>query len=348
MRRIASGRLQPLHPTRRMRTRVNERPRALPAAFSHAEPARRVRLARERHPFPNLRTFIQHLRRDRDLAVVEAPVDARLEAAEIHRRVIAAGGPALLFTRVKGADFPLVTNLFGTPRRAEAAFAGGQGGSSAGWWNSARRCCRPRQPSCGARATWPRGAAHWEPARAARPGHGGRPRRRAPRPPARADLLARGRRPVRDSSAGLHEHPQRPAPAIWACIACTCMARDGRACTGRSARAAASTTRSRSRRTAAARDRVPGRAARADPGGHRAAARERARADAGFAHRRRAPAPGARPRAARARGRGRVRPHGPRPAARAPARRPFRRPLRLLLAAPRLPRVRDRAPGAPA
>jgi UbiD family decarboxylase len=36
--------------------------------------------------------------------------------------VIAAGGPALLFTRVEGADFPLVTNLFGTPRRARLAF----------------------------------------------------------------------------------------------------------------------------------------------------------------------------------------------------------------------------------
>ena len=45
-----------------------------------------------------------------------------LEAAEIHRRVIAAGGPALLFTNVKGAAFPLVTNLFGTARRAELAF----------------------------------------------------------------------------------------------------------------------------------------------------------------------------------------------------------------------------------
>ena len=50
------------------------------------------------------------------------PVDANLEVAEIHRRVIAAGGPALLFTNVKGAAFPLVTNLFGTARRAELAF----------------------------------------------------------------------------------------------------------------------------------------------------------------------------------------------------------------------------------
>jgi 4-hydroxybenzoate decarboxylase subunit C len=72
--------------------------------------------------FPDLRAFLAQLRRDGDLAVVEAPVDARLEAAEIHRRVIAAGGPALLFTGVRGAEMPLVTNLFGTPRRAELAF----------------------------------------------------------------------------------------------------------------------------------------------------------------------------------------------------------------------------------
>ena len=72
--------------------------------------------------FPDLRAFIDRLRGDGDLAVVEAPVDPVLEAAEIHRRVIAAGGPALLFTNVAGASFPLVTNLFGTARRAELAF----------------------------------------------------------------------------------------------------------------------------------------------------------------------------------------------------------------------------------
>lgn len=71
---------------------------------------------------PDLRAFLDQLRRDRDLVEVAVPVSARLEAAEIHRRVIAAGGPALLFSRVEGADFPLVTNLFGTPRRARLAF----------------------------------------------------------------------------------------------------------------------------------------------------------------------------------------------------------------------------------
>ena len=49
-------------------------------------------------------------------------MDFDLEAAEIHRRVIAAEGPALLFHSVRGAAFPLVTNLFGTRRRVELAF----------------------------------------------------------------------------------------------------------------------------------------------------------------------------------------------------------------------------------
>ena len=42
--------------------------------------------------------------------------------------MIAAGGPALLFTRVRGADLPLATNLFGTARRAELAFGRGPDG----------------------------------------------------------------------------------------------------------------------------------------------------------------------------------------------------------------------------
>jgi 3-polyprenyl-4-hydroxybenzoate decarboxylase len=72
--------------------------------------------------FPDLRAFLDELRRLGELRVVDAEVDKHLEAAEIHRRVIAAGGPALLFTRVRGAELPLVTNLFGTARRAELAF----------------------------------------------------------------------------------------------------------------------------------------------------------------------------------------------------------------------------------
>lgn len=71
---------------------------------------------------PNLRSFLDQLRRENDLVTVEAEVDPYLEIAEIHRRVIEQGGPALLFTKVKGSRFAVVTNLFGTQKRIELAF----------------------------------------------------------------------------------------------------------------------------------------------------------------------------------------------------------------------------------
>ncbi|MFA7384553.1 MAG: 4-hydroxybenzoate decarboxylase, partial [Desulfurivibrionaceae bacterium] len=70
----------------------------------------------------DLRAFLEILRREDSLLEVSTPVDPDLEIAEIHRRVIAQGGPALLFTNVKGSSFPVVTNLFGTARRLELAF----------------------------------------------------------------------------------------------------------------------------------------------------------------------------------------------------------------------------------
>jgi len=73
-------------------------------------------------PLLDLRALLALLREQGELRVVDAEVDPDLEAAEIHRRVIAAGGPALLFARVKGSPWPVVTNLFGTPRRVELAF----------------------------------------------------------------------------------------------------------------------------------------------------------------------------------------------------------------------------------
>ncbi|HPF13061.1 MAG TPA: UbiD family decarboxylase, partial [Planctomycetota bacterium] len=70
----------------------------------------------------DLRAFLQTLRSEREVVEISAPVDSELEAAEVHRRVIAAGGPALYFSQVQGAAFPLVTGLFGTQRRVELAF----------------------------------------------------------------------------------------------------------------------------------------------------------------------------------------------------------------------------------
>nr|WP_320011402.1 UbiD family decarboxylase [uncultured Desulfobulbus sp.] len=73
-------------------------------------------------PLVNLRSFLNLLRANNQLLTIDTPVDPHLEIAEIHRRVIAQGGPALLFTKVKNSQFPVVTNLFGTADRLEMAF----------------------------------------------------------------------------------------------------------------------------------------------------------------------------------------------------------------------------------
>ncbi len=70
----------------------------------------------------SLKDFISILRREQEIVEITTEVDPYLEVAEIHRRIIEMQGPALLFRRVKGAAFPLVTNLFGTMRRVNLAF----------------------------------------------------------------------------------------------------------------------------------------------------------------------------------------------------------------------------------
>src|SRR3954465_9805844 len=72
--------------------------------------------------YRTLQACVNDLERNRQLIRIEAEVDARLEISEIQRRVYAAGGPALLFTRVKGCRFPMVSNLFGTMDRARFMF----------------------------------------------------------------------------------------------------------------------------------------------------------------------------------------------------------------------------------
>ena len=53
---------------------------------------------------------------------INEPIDPRLEMAEIQRRVFRAGGPALLFTCPKDCRFPMVGNLFGSPKRIRYLF----------------------------------------------------------------------------------------------------------------------------------------------------------------------------------------------------------------------------------
>jgi 4-hydroxy-3-polyprenylbenzoate decarboxylase len=72
--------------------------------------------------YASLRECIADLERTRQLVRIDAELDPRLEIPAVHRRVCRAGGPALLFTRVKGCSFPVASNLFGTLDRARFLF----------------------------------------------------------------------------------------------------------------------------------------------------------------------------------------------------------------------------------
>jgi len=72
--------------------------------------------------FVDLRSYLARLKADGDLARVSAHVDPDQEVTIIQQRVLAADGPAMLFERVKGSPYRMVTNLFGTRRRVAIAF----------------------------------------------------------------------------------------------------------------------------------------------------------------------------------------------------------------------------------
>ena len=67
--------------------------------------------------YQDLRDFVAQLEARGELKRVKVEVDPRLEITEICDRTLRAGGPALLFERVKGSSMPVLANLFGTPRR---------------------------------------------------------------------------------------------------------------------------------------------------------------------------------------------------------------------------------------
>ena len=75
------------------------------------------------HPISDdLRSFMQLLETRGQLRRITAPVNVRHEVTEIHRRVLSAGGPALLLENPVLADgkrsaIPMLVNLFGTVER---------------------------------------------------------------------------------------------------------------------------------------------------------------------------------------------------------------------------------------
>jgi len=72
--------------------------------------------------YGSLKACVEDLERHGHLVRISEEIDPYLEAAEIHRRVYRAGGPALLFAKVKGTPFPMVSNMFGTLERARFMF----------------------------------------------------------------------------------------------------------------------------------------------------------------------------------------------------------------------------------
>jgi 4-hydroxy-3-polyprenylbenzoate decarboxylase len=72
--------------------------------------------------YRTLRDCLRDLETSGQLLRIVEEIDPHLEAAEIQRRVFQAGGPALLFERVKGCGFPMASNLFGTMDRVRYIF----------------------------------------------------------------------------------------------------------------------------------------------------------------------------------------------------------------------------------
>ncbi len=76
--------------------------------------------------YNSLRDFIERLERDGRLLRVREPVSTVLEMTEIQTRLLAEGGPAVLFEKPVGADggispIPVLVNLFGTVERVAMA-----------------------------------------------------------------------------------------------------------------------------------------------------------------------------------------------------------------------------------
>ncbi|HEY2930002.1 UbiD family decarboxylase [Piscinibacter sp.] len=67
--------------------------------------------------YRDLREFLAGLERLGELKRVANPVSARLEMTALSDQVLRSAGPALLFEQPAGYKIPVLTNLFGTPRR---------------------------------------------------------------------------------------------------------------------------------------------------------------------------------------------------------------------------------------
>lgn len=67
--------------------------------------------------FQSLRDFVAELEKRELLIRVQEPVSTELEMTEIQTRLLAEGGPAVLFENVEGHSMPVLINVFGTVER---------------------------------------------------------------------------------------------------------------------------------------------------------------------------------------------------------------------------------------
>ncbi|WP_285008524.1 UbiD family decarboxylase [Pedobacter faecalis] len=72
--------------------------------------------------YNSLSACVADLERHGHLIRIKKEVDPYLEMAAIHLRVYEQQGPAILFERIKGSQFPAVSNLFGTLERSRFIF----------------------------------------------------------------------------------------------------------------------------------------------------------------------------------------------------------------------------------
>lgn len=72
--------------------------------------------------YKNLQDSLTDLEKNGFLVQINEEVDPDIEMAAIHLRVHEAGGPAILFNRVKGSNYRAVSNIFGTLERSKFIF----------------------------------------------------------------------------------------------------------------------------------------------------------------------------------------------------------------------------------
>ncbi|HEU0264194.1 MAG TPA: UbiD family decarboxylase, partial [Geobacterales bacterium] len=72
--------------------------------------------------YATLAECVHDLERSGQLVRCSVPVDPRLEAGSIQRRLYRGEGPAILFTNVIGSPFPMLGNLYGTLARTRYIF----------------------------------------------------------------------------------------------------------------------------------------------------------------------------------------------------------------------------------